>query len=103
MGHILYSFHPIRGVCHEEIDASGLSDYMESVLKRDTCFEPYLPEYYVHSSNVGRGAHEWWYYCRPQPQPANATAVQMIRMNPWQKRSPDGVPKQIRAYHLLLG
>lgn len=102
MAAILYKFHPLRGVTHIELDMGGLTDFMSMTIKLDQCYEPYLPEYYARDEDYS--GQQWWYYCQARTSPVtNQTAVQAISHNPWQKRSADGVPKEIRAYHLLLG
>lgn len=97
MSHTLYSWHPIRGVTHQALGIE-LTEFMQALMKHDRQYDPYLPEYYVFS-NDGLTT-QWWYY--HQARVKEPDEVPSISTNPWQKRGADGVPKQIRAYHLLL-
>lgn len=101
----LFIWHPIRGVTHEAwAEADYLLHSMRERMQTDLCYAPYLPEYYAFDLHQ----HSWWYYCKeipcPDPDiPRTSMQVRMQQKNPWQQRLPEGVPKEIRAYHLLLG
>jgi hypothetical protein len=100
MAYTLYWWHPQRGVHHFVWDiVDQVSTHILSIEQRETRFDWPL-SYYCHDSSY----NSWWYYCKlPKVDPKTATAMQMRTADPWQRRSIEGIPKEIRAYHLLLG
>lgn len=104
MAFTLYWWHPQRGVHHMTWDSAvQVTTHIESIELRERNWKLYPLEYYSYDL----GFSSWWYYCKPPPLNPNdhltATEVMLSHKNPWQRRSPEGVPKEIRTYHLLLG
>jgi hypothetical protein len=100
MAYTLFWWHPTRGVRHETWDSSTqATTHVQSLEKFERQWMDTLTYYvYDHSYDT------WWYYCPPDPvDPKTATAMQMRAKDPWQRRLPEAVPKEIRAYKLLLG
>lgn len=103
MAYTLFWWHPQRGVHHFEWDmADQCATHIQSMEKRELHWYNQPLSYYVYEPQFDT----WWYYCKPQPRgfdPKTATAMQMRARDPWQRRAPEGVPREIRAYKLLLG
>lgn len=101
MAYILFYWHPQQGVHHFVWDSvDQVSTHILSMEERGVSAH-YPLSFYCHDSSFDT----WWYFCKTQPtaDPKTATAMQMRTADPWQRRLPEGVPKEIRAYKLLLG
>lgn len=104
MAYTLFWWHPTRGVRHETWDTgTQLTTHVKSLERFERQWMGEL-SYYAYTDELDLVDSHWWYYCKqPEVDPKTATAMQMRNQDPWQRRSPEGVPKEIRAYKLLLG
>jgi catalase len=101
MAYTLFHWHPQRGVHHFTWDSvDQVSTHIASIIQREAGWALPPLTFYVFDDSFDT----WWYYCQqPKPDPKTATAMQMRMADPWQRRALEGVPKEIRAYKLLLG
>lgn len=98
----LFWWHPIRGVRHETWDNTmQLTTHVESLERFERQWMDTLT-YYAFD----REGDTWWYYCKPpvfDTERVTATQIRLQHQDPWQRRDVSGIPKEIRAYKLLLG